>query len=136
MTSTRLESSSCCHLNFRYGTCIKPEVSWRSVKHMECRFTLKLVRDMIITCSQMHRTDRNSQHTSIIWPVWLNFWVFVHELSGCGVESRCCSRDSFSTKIFCMIFYEKSFSRYILLTHQISLSGCLYFARYWAISVL
>ena len=23
------------------------------------------------------------------WPVWLNGWVFVYELSGCGFESRC-----------------------------------------------
>ena len=38
----------------------------------------------------MHRTDKYSQHSSIIWPVWLNGWVFVYELSGCGFESRCC----------------------------------------------
>ena len=24
------------------------------------------------------------------WSVWLNGWVFVYELSGCGFESRCC----------------------------------------------
>ena len=34
--------------------------------------TLKRVRDMIRTYSQMHRTDKYSQHSSIIWPVWLN----------------------------------------------------------------
>ena len=39
---------------------------------------------MIITYSQMHRTDKCSQHNSIIWPVWLNGWVSVYELSGCG----------------------------------------------------
>ena len=38
----------------------------------------------------MHRTDKYSQHSSIIWPVWLNGSVFVYELSGCGFESRCC----------------------------------------------
>ena len=38
----------------------------------------------------MHRTDKYSQHSSIIWLVWLNGWVFVYELSGCGFESRCC----------------------------------------------
>ena len=32
-------------------------------------FTLKRVRDMIRTYSQMHRTDKYSQHSSIIWPV-------------------------------------------------------------------
>ena len=25
----------------------------------------------------------------IIWPVWLNGWVFICELSGCGLESSC-----------------------------------------------
>ena len=34
----------------------------------------KIVRDMIITCSQMHRKDKYSQHSSIIWTVWLNGW--------------------------------------------------------------
>ena len=37
----------------------------------------------------MHRTDKYSQHSSIIWPVWLNDWVFVFELSGCEFESSC-----------------------------------------------
>ena len=32
----------------------------------------KRVRDMIKTYSQMHRTDKYSQHSSIIWPAWLN----------------------------------------------------------------
>ena len=39
---------------------------------IECGFTLKRVRDMIRTYNQMHRTDKYSQHSSIIWPVWLN----------------------------------------------------------------
>ena len=30
------------------------------------------IRDMIITYSRMHRTDKYSQHSSIIWPAWLN----------------------------------------------------------------
>ena len=55
----------------------------------ECGFSLKHVRDMIKTYSQMHRTDKYSQHSSIIWPAWLNGWVFVYELSGCGFESSC-----------------------------------------------
>ena len=33
---------------------------------IECGFTLKLVRDMIITYSQIHHTDKYSQHSSII----------------------------------------------------------------------
>ena len=39
---------------------------------IECGFTLKRVRDMIKTYSQMHRTDKYSQHSSSIWPAWLN----------------------------------------------------------------
>ena len=35
----------------------------------------------------MHRTDKYSQHSSIIWSVWLNGWMLVDESSGCGFES-------------------------------------------------
>ena len=52
---------------------------------IQCRFTLKLVHEMIITYNQMHRTDKYSQHNSIIWPDELMI-----ELSGCGFEFRCC----------------------------------------------
>ena len=41
----------------------------------------------IITYKQIHRTDKFSQHSSIIWPVWLNVWALVYELSDCGFES-------------------------------------------------
>ena len=37
----------------------------------------------------MHCTDKYSQHNLIIWPVWLNSWVFIYELSGCGFEFSC-----------------------------------------------
>ena len=30
-----------------------------------------------------------SQHTSIIWPVWLNGWAFVYKLKGCGNKFYC-----------------------------------------------
>ena len=56
---------------------------------IECGFTLKHVRDMIGTYSQMHHTEKYWQHSSIIWPVWLNGWVFVYELSGCVIVSCC-----------------------------------------------
>ena len=58
---------------------LKPQI-WRLLQArnylifrqtVDFRFTLKLVRDMIITYSQMHRTDKYSQHSSIIWPVSL-----------------------------------------------------------------
>ena len=37
----------------------------------------------------MEDIDRYLQHSSTIWPVWLNDWVFVFKLSGCGFEYRC-----------------------------------------------
>ena len=37
----------------------------------------------------MQHTDKYSQHSSIIWPVWLNGSVLVYKLSGCGLQSRC-----------------------------------------------
>ena len=74
--------SCCSHLNFRYGACLRQTI--------ECGFTLKLVHDMIITYNQMQCTGKYSQQSSIIWPVWLNGWVFVYKLSGCGFESRWC----------------------------------------------
>ena len=82
--------SRCYHSHLRYGACFEQGVSWYSGKTTEWVFTLELVRDMIITYSQMHRTDENSQHSLIIWLVLLNGWAFVYELSGCGFESRCC----------------------------------------------
>ena len=46
----------------------------------ECKFTLRPLRDMIITYSQMHRSDKYSQHSSIMTS-WLNGWVFFVGLS-------------------------------------------------------
>ena len=45
---------------------------------IECWFNLKQVRDMIKTYSQVHGKDKYSQHSSNIWPVSLNGWVFVY----------------------------------------------------------
>ena len=56
---------------------------------IECGFTLTRVRHMTRTYRQMHRTDDYSEHSSIIWPVWPNAWVFVHKLTGSGFESSC-----------------------------------------------
>ena len=49
---------------------------------IECRFTLKHECDLIITHSQTHCRGKYSQHSSIIWPVWLNGWTFIYKLSG------------------------------------------------------
>ena len=45
------------------------------------------VLDMIKTYSQLRCTDKYLQHSSIIWPVWLNVWVLVYEIIGCGFKS-------------------------------------------------
>ena len=37
----------------------------------------------------MHRTDKHLEHSSVIWSVWLNSWVFVYELSGFGFGFSC-----------------------------------------------
>ena len=59
-------------------------------KTIDCGFTPKLVRDIRITYSLMHRTCKFSQLSSIIWSLWLNYCLFIYELGGCGFESRCC----------------------------------------------
>ena len=41
-------------------------------------FTLKRVYDMIRTYSQIHRTGKYSQLSSIIWSVWLDRWMFIY----------------------------------------------------------
>ena len=38
----------------------------------ECGFTLKHVSDMMQTYTHMQHIDKYSQHSSNIWPVWLN----------------------------------------------------------------
>ena len=72
------------HLNLRYGAWFKLGVPWHLGKLQSVDSLWKLVRDMIITYSQMHSTDKYSEHSSIIRPVWLNDWVFVYQ--GIGRE--------------------------------------------------
>ena len=38
----------------------------------KCGLTLKHVQDMIRIYSQIHRTEKNSQLSSIIWSIWPN----------------------------------------------------------------
>ena len=42
---------------------------------IECGFTLKCARDMIRIYNQMCRTDKYSQHCSVISPIWPNNWI-------------------------------------------------------------
>ena len=37
----------------------------------------------------MDRKDKYSEHSSIIWPIWTNGWVFIYELSDPGFKSNC-----------------------------------------------
>ena len=53
----------------------------------------------------MHCTDKCLQHSSIIWTVCLNGWVFVYKLSGCGFESCCCHLNPWSW--WCQLFLKK-----------------------------
>ena len=71
---------SCVWSSYLYGAFDSMFLSfhsgiWLYLLHIqetiECRFTLRHVRDMTRSYSQMHRTDKYSQHSSIIWPVWL-----------------------------------------------------------------
>ena len=52
-------------------------------------FTLKHIPDMIKTYKQMLHANKYSQHSSIIWPVWLSGWVFVYKQGNCGIQSHC-----------------------------------------------
>ena len=54
----------------------------------------------------MQRTDKCSQHSSIIWTFWLIGWVFVYELSGCGFESRW-----FVVDLYIVVLYDQNWIR-------------------------
>ena len=56
---------------------------------IECGFTLKHVLHMIRIYCQMHRTNKYSEHSSIILSVWPNGWVFDYEGSGYEFGSSC-----------------------------------------------
>ena len=86
--------SSCSHLSFRYGACFKQGVPWHSGNYRVWIHSEKRTRHTR-TYSQMHRTDKYSGHSSIIWPVCLNVWVFVYELNGSGFESSCSHLNTF-----------------------------------------
>ena len=80
--------SSCSHLNFMVHACFEQGVPWHSGNyrvwiHSETRKW----HDKNIQSNA--RTDKCSEHSSIIWPVWSNGWVFVYELSGSEFESGC-----------------------------------------------
>ena len=79
--------SHCCPLNFRYCTCFKQRVPWHLgnywvyIHYSKCTWHDKNIKS--------NTPDKHSQHSSIIWPIWLNGWVFLYELGGCGLKSHC-----------------------------------------------
>ena len=86
--------SRCSHLNFRFCACFKQGVLWHSGNYrLWIHSEMRTWHDK--TYSQMHRTRKYSQHSAVILQIWLNGWVFVYELSGCGFESRCSHLNSF-----------------------------------------
>ena len=54
---------------------------------------MQLFKMTELSCEYLSAFDCKFLHVTvqirIIWSVWLNGWVFVYELSGCGFESRC-----------------------------------------------
>ena len=54
----------------------------------------------------MHLTDNYSQLRSIIWPVWLNGWVFVYKLTGCGFEPVAVTKTSDFASVLSKEFLE------------------------------
>ena len=80
--------SRCSHLNSYFVPASSKEFLDIQAT-IEYGFTLKRVRDMGRTSTKMYRTDKYSQHSSIIPPLSQNGWVFVYELSGCQLESPC-----------------------------------------------
>ena len=62
------ESTLYSNFNFRFRACFEQGVLDIQAT-IECGFTLTRVRDMRWIYSQMHRTDKYSEHSSIIWPV-------------------------------------------------------------------
>ena len=79
---------SCSQLNFRLHACFKQGfLDIRAT--IECRFTLKHIRDNTRTYNQTDRTDMNSEHSSVICPVCINGSLFVYKISSSGFESSC-----------------------------------------------
>ena len=42
------------------------------------------------------------KHSSIIWPIWLNGWLFVYKLSGCNVGLNL---DAITIHVYLLVFF-------------------------------
>ena len=80
--------SVCSHLNFRFRDCLEQGLPWHSGNYRV--WVLSETRTWHDKkYSQTHRTDKQSQHSSINLPIWLNYWVVVYELSNFRFDSSC-----------------------------------------------
>ena len=87
------------------GDCSETRVQ----NHLVCKRTLKCTVQI----------SKYSQHSSAIWPVWLNDWLFFYKFCGCGFESRC-------SQIFVTWFYNDSFILFCFLMIWITIVGDCY----------
>ena len=81
---------------FRYIAPVSRKKFFDIQATIECRFTLQRVRDMIRTYSQMHRTEKCSQHSSIIKLVFSRFFDIRGNLGNVKEKPTgkiCCSRE-------------------------------------------
>ena len=87
LSDSRFECSS-IHFNFWFRACLEQAVLWQS-SITECRITLKSVRDMARTYSQMHCAYKCAEESSMIWQVCRNGRAFDYQLSDSGFEGSC-----------------------------------------------
>ena len=80
--------SSCSHLNFRFCLSFDLGDPWHSCNYRVWNHW-KMQRDMRRTYSQIHPTDKYSEHDSLIWSVSSNGSLFVYELCDSEFESSC-----------------------------------------------
>ena len=69
------------HMHFRVN--LHSIVAWMSRNSLlkACpKSEVQVTATELCKC-KMHHTGKYSQYSSIIWPVWLNGWVFAYELS-------------------------------------------------------
>ena len=69
----------------------------------------------------MHHTDKYSQNSSPIWPVCLNGWSFVYELSVCGLSPIAVTKLSYKKNIFWKFIRHRNEETQILMNKKVYL---------------
>ena len=75
-----MEDSVKIHLSFFTKS------NWRSLSQTFLEFLRFTICLLVSALGQLYNISNNRGSN---FPVWLNGWVFVYELSGCGFESSC-----------------------------------------------